>query len=538
MYGPKHSLASLLRLARRAEVGGISQESIRREGRVAIPVGESDRNWVVSCLTGLAERRFCSRPGRASALATCAHEISGFATDPRVRDAASFSYGLTRLLCGKYTEALDVFRGLLENAESDFDPSLKAAVFGNIASALHALGETDRSLQLYRSSLAVSEAIGDRDGTGADLCNLANVHAALGEADEALELYRKALRIAREVGNRRHQSNHLGNLGAFLLDSGNLTGALECHREALELSLQTRDRRSEAQDRGNVGLCMALSGDLSRGLELINEARDTAVAIGDGHTLDMLDVRAAEVLGFQGHLAAAVALVDRALESARASREPRAVAARLVQRCWLVVEDAPVAAAADVASDLESAIELAQRLREPRTVARARLVQMRVHLLLGLPEVAVSMASMALAGAREVQDKRGEALAMGFLGVAMAGAGQASDGLPRIEEGLRQLGIIGDAMATVRLLLMSGESRRRLQPAEAVTILGVAASRAGELGMRLVDARSRLARGRAFLTLGLVSEAREDMAAAAVRFADLGRDLEAGECERVAQEGG
>ena len=171
-------------------------------------------------------------------------------------------------------------------------------------------------------------------------------------------------------------------------------------------------------------------------------------------------------------------------------------------------------------------------------VNRARLVQARVNLIMGSPEVAVSMASMALAGARAVQDRRGEALAMGLLGVAMVRSGQPSDGFTRVEEGLRRLGQIGDVTSVARFMLMSGECRLDSEAAEAVTILGVAASKAGELGMRLVDARSRLARGRAQLALGLVAEAREGLAAAAVRFIGLERRVEADECERVAQEGG
>jgi CHAT domain-containing protein/tetratricopeptide (TPR) repeat protein len=140
----------------------------------------------------------------------------------------------------------------------------------------------------FREALAVLEGMleqaseeGDLEWRGRILGRAGMIHSDQGEYERAVDELAEALRIAHDLGNRSGEAVFKGNLAAALLNSGRYSEALSEAREAMALSRELKNRRDEGRNLSTIANVHAETAqynlaiqNFTRAIEIAREMRD------------------------------------------------------------------------------------------------------------------------------------------------------------------------------------------------------------------------------------------------------------------------
>jgi tetratricopeptide (TPR) repeat protein len=233
--------------------------------------------------------------------------------------------------------------------------------------------------------------------------------------------------------------------------------------------------------------------DLVRGLDIywyvtfgVREAYEWYhAALDHGLTLPP-DVRA-ELLGFAGHAANSIGLVEESIGLCRASLE--------------CSDDAGLA-------------------RVPMALLFLGLTALESN----HPEAAIAYCDDALVLAREHGDAWDQTLALGYLALVCALGGEPERGRMLADEGLTAARHLGQGYLVSQVLLASGTARVESEPEMAVELLQELPT-ASRIGGRLEVGEAALFKGIALLRLGRRAEAARSMQSALVLLREHGGDF-------------
>lgn len=175
---------------------------------------------------------------------------------------------------GAYREALDLYKGMLANAEN-MDPGRRAALRVNSGVIYRNLGDPVRAVASFREAVEAYREAGDQAGLSNAWLNLGLAHHLnLERPGEAEAAYREALRLAEESGDRTEEIQDLFYLGQLLLEQGRLEEAETVYGRSLAIASQAGSAEGRWSAREGLGRIARARGDLAESLRHFEIALD------------------------------------------------------------------------------------------------------------------------------------------------------------------------------------------------------------------------------------------------------------------------
>ncbi|MGP3967402.1 ATP-binding protein [Streptomyces sp. 6N223] len=233
-----------------------------------------------------------------------------------------------------------------------------------------------------------------------------------------------AVDAARASGEEAGQAEALENLGKVAFQALRLEEAEECHQAALAIRRRIGDRHSTAVSVNALGLIGLRRRRLDEAAAHFTEAVEIFQQLGDRRWTALMCSNLAETLCELGHGEQAAPLIEQALSDFRELGDHSGEGNALWLLSWARREAGdPDAAASAIADALTLAAEEDNQLWQGHWLAESA----RVELARGNPEAALG----SFQESADVQQRLGDAAREA---VALDGAGQACQGLGRVDE--------------------------------------------------------------------------------------------------------
>jgi CHAT domain-containing protein len=157
----------------------------------------------------------------------------------------------------------------------------QAIALQSLGYARNLLGEYRLSLAERDESLKISRALGDTMGEAYGIYGRAEVLWRMGELQNALTEYNRSLAAWRKLGNRTYEAQSLNALGLVNNDLGRYAIARQNYDGALKIWQSLGDRRGLMMTINNTGLLREESADHAGAREKFTEALDIASDLND-----------------------------------------------------------------------------------------------------------------------------------------------------------------------------------------------------------------------------------------------------------------
>jgi tetratricopeptide (TPR) repeat protein len=303
------------------------------------------------------------------------------------------------------------------------------------AIALFSLGRGKESVAAGERGVAILSAL---DPTQFEVARLraallgflGNAHLSQGDVTKALVALEEAIAIARAHSLDAELGVFLSSLGNTRVHSGDLVSGESYYEEALRIAVDCENKEGEAVNTGNLGLVKHALGDLDGALEHYERALDCARDLGDRRSAATLEANVGVVFFDRGDLAGARARYEVSLDLARALHDRSTESVALLKLASVAREQGEFDQADALLADAAAALDAVEDPRRSPFLDELG----RVLLARGEPRAAGERFTAALTSAREVGDRRGEAISLYDLGRAAAALGEASDALAHLHE--------------------------------------------------------------------------------------------------------
>lgn len=184
------------------------------------------------------------------------HELCG---DGHGRAVALNHIGTAHRRAGRYTEAVEVYRGALGLFEADGDPVRIAATASNLSIVLHMLGRHEESIGQALYAIRVQQTVGG-PGEAPLRTNLGRIFTRLGRHAEAVEHSARALELHRQDGSRTGEAIVLASLCVSYAELGRFVDAVRAGRRAVESGRRSANPEVEVGAVNSLGEAFLLAG--------------------------------------------------------------------------------------------------------------------------------------------------------------------------------------------------------------------------------------------------------------------------------------
>jgi tetratricopeptide (TPR) repeat protein len=356
-----------------------------------------------------------------------------------------------------------------------------------LRNALMPLGEYRRVRDLLAEARPLAEHLGDRRRLGRIACYLCNHHTLRFEFPEAVEHGERALAIAAALDDTPLAQSANALLALAHYGAGDYRRTAETGALAASVAHQPRTDRfglampPEVYGATIASWALAERGEFASARALAGRALATAEALNHPHSIVFACLGVGTVDLRRGAVAAAVEILERALH------------------VWESADLPPVLL--ELAGPLASAYASAGRAGE-----------------------AIALLERAVQQAMALRHRLGNVLRSGGLAEAYLAAGRLDEALPLAQLYVDMTRMVNGRGHTAWALRLLGEIAARVEPPEAgraEAAFAESLALARELGMRALEPRVLLARGRLLERMGKADDAREAVAAAEAQFAAL-----------------
>ncbi len=311
-----------------AELAGAALKAVEQDHD---PAGAA----ACSNLLGIAARRRGDHRGAKGHFLRSA-EAAATAGD-RLAEARALAgaAGLADRLDGP-EQALEQHRRACQALEKAGDAASAAAEYGRIGELLAALGRIDEARAAHEDGLQLARQARSRTAEADRLLAIGDIHVRQGNYKRAWEVLNRALKHYRDTGGRAGQLQALHRLALAHRSAGEMEVAQEFFEQTLALARRTEDRLMQARSLEGMAEGYASHGAYDRALALFREALDEDRRRGDAADADR-GIRSVHLAGMgrillaRGDHRGALACFEEALELARGSSDPMAIAARSVE---------------------------------------------------------------------------------------------------------------------------------------------------------------------------------------------------------------
>ncbi len=150
----------------------------------------------------------------------------------------------------------------------------------NLGNVLRLEGRYSDALDTFRQLLDSYRRAGDRDGEGRALIGIGTTLLFAGQPG-ASDAFLEALRLFRSVGNLDGEADALKNLGLLDINGAHYDDALRYHQESLALYRAANDRAGEARALHNIGIVQRSLYQYSEALQSFQKALAAYRSLGD-----------------------------------------------------------------------------------------------------------------------------------------------------------------------------------------------------------------------------------------------------------------
>jgi tetratricopeptide (TPR) repeat protein len=360
------------------------------------------------------------------------------------------------------------------------------------------------------------------------LLDLRYALSPLGEYRRMLETLTEVERLAAELGDRRRLALASAFLASFFSLRGEFVKAIEHGRRALAL----------ADELGDTTLAVPARTVLSAALYLIGDYREAAALAGanaavltgpvardrfgmallpSAHSRTILAWSLAELGQFAGALEAGA-------EAMRWADETGHPHSQIFGALGLGLARLRRGDFAEAVAVLEHAYEIWQGADLPAVFLELAGPLASALASGGQAQQAIAVLERAVDMAVRLRHRVGHWLGSGGLAEAYLAAGRADEAVPRARMFVEMTRMVGARGSQAHALRLLGEATASLDPpdaAEAETALAGALARAGELGMRPLEAHCHLTLGRLYRRTKDAKRAEAELAGASTLFRTL-----------------
>jgi CHAT domain-containing protein/Tfp pilus assembly protein PilF len=185
-------------------------------------------------------------------------EIARRAKDLRLQAGILHNIGGVNDLLGKHEKAIDDFEQALQVARQGKNRDLEGVCLSALGWGHLGLHHNDQAIAYFEQALALHRETKNRGWEGLTLANLGIVYERLNKHDVAVRYFEQALAIHREVKNRGSEANVLIDLGWTYANLGEYQTAAGYLEQAL--AIQREIHNSDGQARALVDLGCAYRG--------------------------------------------------------------------------------------------------------------------------------------------------------------------------------------------------------------------------------------------------------------------------------------
>jgi class 3 adenylate cyclase/tetratricopeptide (TPR) repeat protein len=283
----------------------------------------------------------------------------------------TMAYGAARARQGRYAASLPYLHRAAAEAGRLGDEQTLAHAYYLLDWALTDLGRPEAA-EYREKALPIYERLGDLVGQATVLNNLGIDAYYEGRWDLARSYLERSRDVCRRSGNVVMDGTALNNIGEILSDQGQMADAEAVFREALALWRSVTFPVGLGLCLSNLGRVASRGGTYERASELFAESRRHFERIGADAFLVELNGREAERLVLRGEGAAALVVVEAAIEHAESLGGMPVVLAMLDRLAGLALAQTGDAAGAQLrlhasrqrATEAKADFELALTLHE------------------------------------------------------------------------------------------------------------------------------------------------------------------------------
>lgn len=203
---------------------------------------------------------------------------------------------------GKYEEAIEEYKKILEFCRNSSHLSAKSETFTQIGQLLAKQGDYDRALGYIQRAIGAYRRLKDDHGICRALRNLGVIYLELGEFEEAELNYQEAIEIAQKIGDRILYADLVNNLGAIMNMKGCWKKALELYNESLYIYESDNQIRKSAYTKNNLAITLAEQGINDEAFDHFQQAYKIATSIKDASLTLIVDINLADLFLKKGVL--------------------------------------------------------------------------------------------------------------------------------------------------------------------------------------------------------------------------------------------
>jgi tetratricopeptide (TPR) repeat protein/predicted Ser/Thr protein kinase len=237
--------------------------------------------------------------------------------DPKGTGTTLINLGTLYESQGKLDEALKSYREALQIQRDLGNEDFQALCMNNIGNVLLAKTQFSDALTYFQGALQLREKTKSPGEIAQTLLNLGETANRLGDYNQATDYYLKALDLWRNSGDKRGTAIASYNMGTLFEYQGRYGASLNSKSDAFK-TFQDLKERSDwmAEIQGGYGTALAQVGRFEEAQKNLDDALTLARELGNNAIAAQTLDSQGDVALYQGNLAAARQLYERALGEA------------------------------------------------------------------------------------------------------------------------------------------------------------------------------------------------------------------------------
>jgi CHAT domain-containing protein/tetratricopeptide (TPR) repeat protein len=345
---------------------------------------------------------------------------------------------------GDYQKAIDSWQQALPIFQQLKERRAEAAALTSIGSYYQLQENHPQAQKFFQQGLVVAQELKDRSSQQVILALLGHVHESLAEYSQSIDKYQQSLVMAREMGESAIELEILNNLGGIYANLSRYQEAIEYYQQSLTIAKKINARQSEAGILSNLGTVYKNLNDSPQAIRYYQQS--LAITDEPNNQQSALEVREKRKLFAQtilnlGNIYQEMGTTDKAKEfyqeSLKIAQEinDRDLQADILN-FWGILSYQNLGDYRQASEYYQQSLALAKQNNNKRGEAKAIGNLGLVYDSMGEYDKAINYFQQDLAISREIKNKRGEAIALNNLGLVLMRSGKLSEAEKHLRSGI------------------------------------------------------------------------------------------------------
>lgn len=348
---------------------------------------------------------------------------------------------------GDYQKAIDSWQQALPIFQQLKERRAEGAALTSIGSYYQLLDKYPEARKFFQQGLVIAQELKDRSSQQVILALLGHVHESLAEYSQSIDKYQQSLVMAREMRESAIEVEILNNLGGIYANLSRYQEAIEYYQQSLTIARKINARQSEAGILSNLGTVYKNLNDSPQAIRYYQQS--LAITDEPNNQQSALEVREKRKLYAQtilnlGNIYQESGTTDKAKEfyqqSLKIAQEinDRDLQADILN-FWGILSYQNLGDYRQASEYYQQSLALAKQNNNKRGEAKAIGNLGLVYNSMGEYDKAINYFQQDLAISREIKNKRGEAIALNNLGLTFMRAGKLSEAETYLKNGIEVL---------------------------------------------------------------------------------------------------